>query len=603
MGLTCRVSLFGRFAVEVDGRPVPPEAWQHRRGADLVKLLALARGHRLHREQAIEALWPELDPKAGGRNLRKALHYARRALGSDDAIRAEGPMLALWPHGRLEVDAVEFEDRAVEALRAEDPEAARRWSDAYPGDLLPEDALEAWTTDAGERLRRRRIELLKLAGLWSRVIEVDPLDEQSRREVMRGALDAGDRQGAMREFETLRRLLAEELGVSPDPQTVALYERVLAMEGPQPTTPEERARSHLAAGLVALNRGDLAGAEREARAARILAVEAELGQEVGEASGLLGMVAHSRGTWRELFRQEFLQTLDEPPALASHVFDAHLCLAEFSLCGPEGPQAMRAFAGELLGVAEERDAAHGVAVASLMVGECELLAGRLDRAEPHLSMAASLHADANVPAGRALALERLAEAALGRGERSRAARLLREAMPLAERSELRTHLVVRVLGAEVQLAQTSRGAMDAVRRAESELAAQEPCPPCSMPFLLAASIACARAGELGEGDRFLNHADRVAAMWQGGPWLAGVWEARAELRLAGGEPPQAAALFREAADLFARSGHSLSEERCRAAAARAHRSGQQPVGRGLSPAERIRLLQSPGRREPPKTAR
>jgi NAD(P)-dependent dehydrogenase (short-subunit alcohol dehydrogenase family) len=114
-------------------------------------------------------------------------------------------------------------------------------------------------------------------------------------------------------------------------------------------------------------------------------------------------------------------------------------------------------------------------------------------------------------------------------------------------------------------------AMDAVRRAESELAAQEPCPPCSMPFLLAASIACARAGELGEGDRFLNHADRVAAMWQGGPWLAGVWEARAELRLAGGEPLQAAALFREAADLFSRSGHSLSEERCLAAAARMER--------------------------------
>jgi tetratricopeptide (TPR) repeat protein len=482
-------------------------------------------------------------------------------------------MLALWPRGRLEVDVDEYEAGAVEALRAKDTDAAKRWSDEYTGDLLPEDPFESWTTDARERLRRRRIELLKLGGLWDRVIELDPLDEQARRELMRAALDAGDRQGAMREFETLRRLLAEELGVSPDPQTVALYERVLAIEGPQPSTPEERARAHLAAGLVALNRADLAGAEREARAARTLAVEAELGQELGEASGLLGMVAHSRGSWREVFRREFLQTLDEYPALASHVFDAHLCLAEFSLCGPEGPQAMRTFAEELLRVAEERNVAQGVAVASLIVGECELMAGRLDRAEPHLSRAVSLHADANAPAGSALALERLAEAALGRGERRRAARLLREARPLVDRSELRSHLLVRILGAEVQIADTSERAADSVRRAQAELTAREPCRPCSMPYLLAASIVCARAGRLDEAEELLDNADRVAAMWQGGPWLAGVWEARAELRLAAGEPDQAAALFREAADLFARSGHHLSEERCRAAATRAERTG------------------------------
>ena len=60
-------------------------------------------------------------------------------------------------------------------------------------------------------------------------------------------------------------------------------------------------------------------------------------------------------------------------------------------------------------------------------------------------------------------------------------------------------------------------------------------------------------------------------MWQGGPWLAVVWEARAELRLAEFEPVQAAALFREAADLFGRSGHSLCEARCRGSASRAER--------------------------------
>ena len=44
----------------------------------MVKLLALAPGHRLHREQLMESLWPDLDPDAAGANLRKALHFARR---------------------------------------------------------------------------------------------------------------------------------------------------------------------------------------------------------------------------------------------------------------------------------------------------------------------------------------------------------------------------------------------------------------------------------------------------------------------------------------------------------------------------------------------
>ena len=36
--------------------------WKSRRARSLVKLLALAPGHRLHRDQVIEALWPEFRP-------------------------------------------------------------------------------------------------------------------------------------------------------------------------------------------------------------------------------------------------------------------------------------------------------------------------------------------------------------------------------------------------------------------------------------------------------------------------------------------------------------------------------------------------------------
>jgi hypothetical protein len=87
-----------------------------------------------------------------------------------------------------------------------------------------------------------------------------------------------------------------------------------------------------------------------------------------------------------------------------------------------------------------------------------------------------------------------------------------------------------------------------------------------MDFLLASAVAFARVGRVDEATQALDHAERVAGMWQGGPWTAALWEARADFRGAQGDGRQAAALFREAADLFAKSGHRLAEARCRTAA-------------------------------------
>ena len=56
MGGRCAISLLGGFGVAVNGRSVPTRAWRHRRAADLIKLLALAPAHRLHREQVMDAL-------------------------------------------------------------------------------------------------------------------------------------------------------------------------------------------------------------------------------------------------------------------------------------------------------------------------------------------------------------------------------------------------------------------------------------------------------------------------------------------------------------------------------------------------------------------
>ena len=108
------IQLFGRFEVMVDGRPVPAAAWRHRWAAGLVKLLALASGNRLHREQVIEALWPPLSPEAGDRNLHRAIHLARKEIGDPAAITLSSQEVGLGDV--VGVDVERFEGEAARAL-------------------------------------------------------------------------------------------------------------------------------------------------------------------------------------------------------------------------------------------------------------------------------------------------------------------------------------------------------------------------------------------------------------------------------------------------------------------------------------------------------
>ena len=94
------------------------------------------------------------------------------------------------------------------------------------------------------------------------------------------------------------------------------------------------------------------------------------------------------------------------------------------------------------------------------------------------------------------------------------------------------------------------------------------CEPCSMGYLTSAATASARAGELDGARSFIAEAERIAGMWQGGPWTGAVWEARGTLRQAEGEAAQARAMFREAADAFASAGNRSDAERCLEAAGR-----------------------------------
>jgi DNA-binding SARP family transcriptional activator len=232
---TLEVMLLGRFAVRIDGVELPAERWPSLRAAHLVQLLSLQPRRRLTRDQVIDALWPDLEPDAGAANLRKAIHHARQALGRHDAIVGQGGELLLWPERPVAVDAEDFERHAAAALARRDAAACAEAARGHGGELLPGSRYEAWTEAARERLHARHLELLRVAGQWDKLAQLEPTDEPAHRALMQRELESGNRAAALRWYARLREALQDALGVAPDRQTEALYERCIA--GLQSTGP------------------------------------------------------------------------------------------------------------------------------------------------------------------------------------------------------------------------------------------------------------------------------------------------------------------------------------------------------------------------------
>jgi predicted ATPase len=149
-----QVTLLGGFAAAAGGSSIPDSAWRLRKARELVKLLALADGHRLHREQAMDALWPDRDPSSAANNLNQAVHAARRALGSDAITLVDG-LLRL----EADVDVDAFEDAAGDARRQATGQAYRRALALYGGELLPENRYDDWASLERERLAALHAEL------------------------------------------------------------------------------------------------------------------------------------------------------------------------------------------------------------------------------------------------------------------------------------------------------------------------------------------------------------------------------------------------------------------------------------------------------------
>ncbi|HEY8597573.1 MAG TPA: BTAD domain-containing putative transcriptional regulator, partial [Thermomicrobiales bacterium] len=232
---TLSLRLLGDFVITVGGRVVPDVAWRGQKARSLVKLLALAPGYRVTRDEVIDQLWPDLPPESALSNLYNALSVARRAL-APATLRLRGGILALHPEGPVHTDIVAFETAAAEARGATTATPYERALTQYGGELLPEDRYADWAITRRESLRDLRRSLLHAVAevylsaapkhalqTFDQLLAQDPTDEVACAGAMRLHAQAGNRALAQRQYEALREALARDLDAEPGPELRRLY--------------------------------------------------------------------------------------------------------------------------------------------------------------------------------------------------------------------------------------------------------------------------------------------------------------------------------------------------------------------------------------------
>ena len=483
-------------------------------------------GYRFRHALVREALLDAMTPVELGANRRGVAEALAELPGPPSRVAHQ--FLAAGLPGR----AVPFAVRAVEAAGA---------LGAYRDALALVDAVRPHAgPDDLPRLLARRGDLLLALG--------DPEAVPAYQEAV--PLTTGT------DHRLVRAMLARAASFANDFDTARSALAGLSLEGDAADAPILLARGH-----VAYFTGDITAAWAAVDEVRDLLQVTDDPWHTADLIALRGLIAHHRGEWFGRFRHE-LRRSQGKQRLATAVFDAHLCVAEYLLYGPVPYAEVIADAEDLRQRATRAGALRGVAFAATLVGEAALLSGDLERAERELVEAVELHRDIDAPAGEAHSLQRLAEVRLFQGEREEARRLLQQALPLARWSVVARHLLQRIYGTMISAAADNDEARVLVDRAEAELGTSDRCIFCALMLAVPAAIACADVGDLDAARRHLGTAEESAAMWEGSAWPAAVLEAKAHLASAERRPEEAAELMSQAATMFRAAGHVLDAQRC-----------------------------------------
>jgi DNA-binding SARP family transcriptional activator/streptogramin lyase len=247
-----RVFLAGRIALETNGVVIDEARFPGRQGRLLFAYLVAEQGRAVPRDELAEALWAETPPTTWDKALTGIVSRLRGVLadggldganaltGAFGCYRPELPA-GTWIDVVVAADAVKAAEDAIAAGDLDRTKAAAVLADSLLRQpFLPgEDG--AWVEEKRRGfadLRGRALDALTDAALrrgdghegamWAeQAIALEPFRETGYRRLMEAHVASGNRAEALRVYERCRRLLADELGTYPSPETESLYRGLL----------------------------------------------------------------------------------------------------------------------------------------------------------------------------------------------------------------------------------------------------------------------------------------------------------------------------------------------------------------------------------------
>ncbi len=204
------------------------------------------------RERLAALFWGDSSDKQARTSLRTALAVIRRQFGKQ-ILRADRETVQLNPAYPHSVDALEFAS-ALELGSAHSRQSEiiklQAAVELYQGDLLS-DFYDDWIMPERENFHARYIDALLLLiqrlrarseydsaiAYAQKVLAADRANELAYQHLMFCYHAIGDRSTALKQFDECKRILAEELGVDPSPETLALYESIKQSDALSETRP------------------------------------------------------------------------------------------------------------------------------------------------------------------------------------------------------------------------------------------------------------------------------------------------------------------------------------------------------------------------------
>jgi DNA-binding SARP family transcriptional activator len=180
------------------------------------------------RRAVAAALWADTGDQQASARLRSTL-WRLPSPGGQRLVEADGGRLRLA--GGVDVDV---------RIVADDDRVAELDVTHLCGDVLA-DWAEDWVAVERERVRQLRLHRLEQLSEWARrqgrhsvalqaalaAVAVAALRESAHRQVMRVHLVEQNPSEALRQYDLVRRLLRDELGLAPSPATRALVADIL----------------------------------------------------------------------------------------------------------------------------------------------------------------------------------------------------------------------------------------------------------------------------------------------------------------------------------------------------------------------------------------